>query len=413
MTNTSAAVRGTRASLSPDPLAQLAPDNLVSTYALLREAAPVHWSRHFGGWVLTRHADALSVLSDPAFLADDPIARFDLLERRGGPSLPNLRTVLSNVAFFTNPPRHIQLRKFMSRLFQGPEVAGIRAGLERRAAGLLLAARQVGRLDLAAGFGRDLAIFTIQTLLGLPSEDCLAQAATAREVAWIFDLTPRSLRELRQAEARAGKLLDYFELEIGRNRARPDESRFSQLVERSDSDLGLSDRDLAGLLTFIFSGGQESTATGIPASAVMLLERSDVRARLIAEPGKVAGAVREFLRLASPFQYVARIAARDCQFSGETIRAGERVTIILGAANRDPAAFPDPDAIDIDREGPDSLAFGHGAYRCLGAALAQMESEVAVAALLAHPDLRLVPGSVVWETRTRVPAMARAWADFV
>ena len=116
MTNTSAAVRGTRASLSPDPLAQLAPDNLVSTYARLREAAPVHWSRYFGGWVLTRHADALSVLSDPAFLADDPIARFDLLERRGGPSLPNLRTVLSNVAFFTNPPRHVTLRKFMSRL---------------------------------------------------------------------------------------------------------------------------------------------------------------------------------------------------------------------------------------------------------------------------------------------------------
>jgi pimeloyl-[acyl-carrier protein] synthase len=402
----------TRAGVSPDPLAHLAPSNLVETYARLREEAPVHWSPHFGGWVITRHADALAVLSDPTFLADDPITRLDRIEQRGGPALHNLRTVLSGVAFYTNPPRHGVLRRFTSHLFQRLEMTGLRARLQLRSAMLLLDARRAGGLDLVAGYGSDLALFAVHTLLGLPSEDCVALAGIAREVAWVFDATPRSLRELRHAEAQVGRLLDYFEPRIVRRREAGDEDGFSILVRLNESELGLNDRDLAGFCTFFFVGGQETTATGIAASALTLLQRDDLRARLIAQPAKLAGATREFLRIAAPFQYVVRIATRDGVIGDEEIRSGERVNIILGAANRDPVAFPDPDKIDPDREGPDSLAFGHGAYRCLGAGLAQVETEVAIAGLLANPDLHLAPGTVVWETRTRVPALARAWAEF-
>ncbi|MGI8840518.1 MAG: cytochrome P450 [Caulobacteraceae bacterium] len=401
-----------RAALAPDPLADLTPETLNETYARLRETAPVHWSRAFGAWVLTRHADGMAVLADSTFLADDPVARFDRLEQRGGPASPNLRTVLSNVAFFTNPPLHTQLRKFMFRLFQGMDVKVMRPALEQQVRAFLRAAKRDGGFELAAGYGNDLALFAIRTLLGLPSEGAAGLAATAREVAWIFDLTPRSMREFRRAEVHAGELLDYFEPRIAASRAGSDEGRFSQLVGRSDSELELSDRELAGLLTFIFSGGLETTAMGIAASALMLLEHDDLRARLIAEPDRIPGAAREFLRLATPFQYVARIASREAEIGGRAIAAGERVNVILGAANRDPAAFPDPDAIDLDRRGPDSLVFGHGAYRCLGAGLAQMETEVAIAAVLANPDLRLAPGSVAWEKQMRVPAMTRAWAEF-
>jgi len=402
----------TRAGLTPDPLASLAPDNLVETYARLREEAPVHWSPTFGGWVLTRHADALAILGDPTFLADDPIARIERIEQRGGLHLPNLKAVLSTVAFYTNPPRHPQLRRFISRLFQGLEFSGLRARLERRADRLLLAAREAGGLDLAAGYGSDLALFAIHTLLGLPSEDCVALARIAREIAWIFDASPRSLRELAHAEAQVGKLLDYFEPEIVRRRGRNQTDGFSLLVRLGDRELGSSDRELAGFCTFFFIGGQETTATGIATSALMLLERDLLRARLIAEPEKLAGATREFLRLAAPFQYVVRIAGRDRAIGGETVRSGERVNIILGAANRDPAAFPNPDAIDLDRAAPESLAFGNGAYRCLGAGLAHVETEVALAGLLANPDLRLAPQTVAWQRQTRVPALARAWVEF-
>jgi cytochrome P450 len=402
-----------RASLSPDPLAELAPGNLVQVYARLREAAPVHWSASFGGWVLTRYADAAAVLTDPTYLADDPVARFDRLERRGGPALGDFRTLLSNTASFTNPPRHVTLRKFMSRLFQGSEVGALRGILERRMADILNDARRGGGVDVAVEFGRDLAIFTVSVFLGLPLEDCHAAAATARNVAGIFDLTPQSIKDLRTANARAGELLDYFEAEIGRGRARGEGDRFSRLVSRADRELEMGDRELAGLLIFIFIAGQETTAAGIPAAIVMLLQRPDLRESLVADRAKIPAAAREFLRLVAPFQYVVRIASRDGEIGGELVMAGERVTIVLAAANRDPEAFPGPDAIEVNRLGLDSLAFGHGAYRCLGAGLAQMETEVALAAVLAHPDLGLAPGAVEWETRTRVPAMTRAWADFV
>jgi cytochrome P450 len=374
--------------------------------------APVHWSPLFGGWVITRHADAISILNDPTFVADDPIARFTRIEERGGPSLPHLRTVLASVSFYTQPPRHILLRKFISRLFQRLEMTGLRAALEGRARALLSDARQTGGLDLASGYGGDLALFAIHTLLGLPWDDCVALAEKVRGIAWIFDMSPRSLREMAHAEAQVGKILDYFEPEILRRRNRGEADGLSLLVRLADSELDLCDRDLAGFCAFFFVGGQETTATGIAASALMLLEQGATRARLADDPAKLAGAAREFLRLAAPFQYVVRVAGRDLTMGGEAIRSGDRVNLILGAANRDPAAFPDPDGIDSERTGSESLAFGHGAYRCLGARLAQIETEVALAGLLANPDLQLAPETVAWEKRTRVPALARAWARF-
>lgn len=401
-----------RLGFSPDPLASLTPHNLHVTYAGLRQEAPVHWSASLSGWVLTRHSDAITVLSDPAFLADDPVARFDRLEQRGGPALPNFRAFLSNAAFFTNPPRHAQLRRFLSRIFQNSDLVTLRVVLERRVEEILSDARRTGGLDLTAEFGQDLAVFTISVLLNLPLDGCHSLAATARDVAWIFDLKPRSVRDLRAADTNAGVLLDYFEAEIGRGRRRGDADRFARLVANADRELGMSDRDLAGLLIFVFVAGQETTASGIPAASVMLLRDGDLRDRLAAQPAKIPAAARELLRLAAPIQYVARIASRDSEIGGKAVRAGDRVNIILAAACRDPAVFPDPDGINIGREGPGSLAFGHGAYRCLGAAVAQMETEVALAALLANPDLRLVPGSVAWESRTRVPSMTHAWAEF-
>lgn len=406
-------VAGARFGAGADPLTELTAGNLAEIYARLRREAPVHWSARLGGWVLTRYADAVAVLADPSYLADDPVSRFALLESRGGPSLGNLRVLLSNVSFFTDPPLHIKLRKFMGRLLQASEVAPIRGTLEQRATDILARGRDAGRLDLAFEYGRDLAVFTISSVLGLPVDDCFEQAARARDVAWVFDLTPRSLKDLRRAEQRGGELLDYFEEQIVRAREAEQSGRFARLVARSDADLGLSDRELAGLVTFVFSGGQESTAAGIPAAVVMLLKNDELRARLTADPTQVPAAAREFLRLAAPFQYVARIASRDGVIGGTDIRRGDRVTIVLGAACRDPADFPGPDTIDIDRAGSESLAFGYGAYRCLGAALAQTETEVALAAILDHPDLRLAPEGIEWETRTRMPAMARAWAEFV
>lgn len=373
----------------------------------------VCWSRQFSGWVVSGHADALSVLRDPTFRADEPIRRLEQITLRGGPSLNNLATVLANVTFYTNSPRHEVLRKFTSNILRTFDVAGLRARLDQRASELVSAARRGGTLDLVEGYAADLALFAIHVLLGLPFEDCLGLARTMREVAWIFDVTPHSLREFRQAEMRVGELLDYFERMIALDRAQPGGSGFSLIVQLAGRELALSDRELAGYCTFFFIGGEETTASGIAASTYMLLQRTALRERLRAQQDKLPGATRELLRLAAPFRYVTRIATRDSVLGERTVTSGSRVILMLGAANRDPAAFTNPDEVDPDRVGPDSLAFGHGAYRCLGAGLAQVETEIALAHLLQAPELQLVPGSARWEQRMRVPALARALARFL
>lgn len=394
-----------------DPLIHLAAGTLPKTYAALRRSGPLQWSEAFGGWVVTGYAELLALLGEAGYLADNPVARFDKLERRGGPALPNFRVLLSNSAFFVDPPHHDQLRAFMSQLFQGPGITKLRGPVETRVASIIKKARDEGGLDLAVAFGRDLAIFTASLFLGLRLEDCQAAAATAREVAWVFDLTPRSISRLETAERRVGELLDRFEVWVGEARAGGATPRFAGIVRLADRELKLGERDLAGLLVFLFIAAQESTAAGLPAAIVMLLEQPDLLRRLRSDPEAVPAAARELLRLVAPFQYVARIAARDATVGGQTIRAGDRVTVFLAAANRDPAAFSVPEEIDIERKAGPSLTFGFGAYRCLGAAVAQMEMEVALHALLQGPSLRVRTEEVDWDRRTRVPSMNRAWAD--
>jgi cytochrome P450 len=396
----------------PDLLASATPETSAAIYGQLRNDHPVYWSRGFGGWVVTRYADATAILRDPAFRADDPLARLQRLSDRGGPPLDHFKAVLSTISFFMDPPRHIDVRGFLSQVLQGLDMMGLRAQLRMRADQLIAAGRAAGTIDLAGGYGYDLALFAIHRLLGIPLEDCNHLAAIAREVARFFDVVPRSLRQLVEADTRLGELLAYFHLLIQQRRRENRDDGLSLMIRLAERTLGVSDVELAGFCAFFFVAGEETTGTGIARSSVMLAAQPALRSRLAAEPDRMPHLVREFQRLTSPFQYVTRIAVRDVTVAGTLVRAEQTVNVILASANRDPAVFADPDAIDLDRTGPEAIPFGYGAYRCIGVGLATLELDVAVSALLRCPDLRLAPGSPVWERRMRVPSLISAQAFF-
>jgi cytochrome P450 len=183
-------------------------------------------------------------------------------------------------------------------------------------------------------------------------------------------------------------------------------------VRLAGETFACSDNELAGYCAFFFTAAAENTSIAISAAAVMLLQRPQLRARLQADRLLVPAAVREFLRLAAPVQFVVRQSKKDIGLAGLTIRAGEPMVLMLGAANRDPDAFANPDEVDLDRSGADALSFSAGPHRCLGAQLATLEMEIAIRAILDNPRLRLSSQVPVWAPRMNIAPLERADACF-
>ena len=258
-------------------------------------SAPVHWSRWCGGWVVTRHTDTMAALRMPALRADDPLARLDRLREKGGPELENFRKFVSTISFYIDEPRHDGIRRFIAQIFQGIDLADLRTQLQARAVALLVARRNTGRIDLAGDFACDLALFAIHLILEIPFEDCLRLGALARELGGFFDFVPRTPRQLLQADRRLGELLTYFAELVADRRRAPRADRISLMIDLAARNLNISDLELAGFSAFFFVAGEETTATGIAASSVLLLQRRDVREPLVAEPSRIPDAVRELL----------------------------------------------------------------------------------------------------------------------
>ena len=397
--------------ITVDPLAALTPETSSAVFARLRETHPIYWSRWLNGWVLTRYSHTLEALRNQNLQADNPISRLERLESRGGISLDNFKAILSTISFFTIPPDHDQIRRFLSKVFQKLDLASLPAQLALRATVQLETGRLAGQIDLAADFGRDLALYAIHKLLGIPLPDCHAVAEMARAVALYFDAAPRPLGAILDADKRLGGLLQYFRDLIHQRRLSPSNDGLSWMIRLAEDDLGVDDLQLAGFCAFFFVAGEETTATAISRAMVMLAQRPDLRANLVAQPALVPKAAKEFLRLTSSFQYVVRVPIRDLKIGSHEVRSGQNVVVVLAAANRDPEAFPDPDSIRFDRSGPEALAFGYGAYRCLGARMATIELEAAILALSRVPDIQLAEPALS-EMRLRVPALASARARF-
>jgi len=183
------------------------------------------------------------------------------------------------------------------------------------------------------------------------------------------------------------ELADYFRAIFAQRRARPQEDLISVLVAVEDQGDRLNEAELLSLCAVILGAGHETTTNLIGNAVVGLLRNPGERRRLQDNPDLIGSAVEEFLRYDSPVQLSDRVALEDCEIGGHRIRKGVMVGMLLGAGNRDPERFPDPDRLDLARQDNDHLAFGHGIHFCLGAALARLETQVAISSLLQRfPD---------------------------
>ncbi|MGX1971319.1 cytochrome P450 [Streptomyces kronopolitis] len=361
--------------------------------------------------VLTRYDDCAAVLRDGRFghpEADDP--RFAERDR------PSLAVLVDDeghpVRGFLglNPPDHTRMRALVAQAFTRRRVERLAPRIEQLTEELCAAMeRAPGPVDLIEGLATPLPVAVISELLGIPTADrhrmLTWSHAVARALVPDFLLPPGAAEQ----EARARReFTDYLrELVVERRRA-PGDDLLSALVTVHDDDGdALTENELLATCTLLLIAGHETTVNLIGNGTLALLRHPDQLARLRSEPDLIDNAVEELLRYDSPVQLTLRYALKDAEVAGVAVPAGTTLLLLIGAANRDPAAYGSPERLDIGRTPPRHLAFGQGIHFCLGAPLARLETQIALRTLLNRaPRLRLA-GEPEWKDHITLRGLSR------
>ena len=345
-----------------------------AVYRRIRDKDPIHRMRLVDAWVLTRYEDADSVLRDHE--------RFSAEDRRFHDV--GLTTMLD-----IDPPDHTRLRALVSRAFTPRSVTRWHGRVQAIAARLLDAVADQDRFDLIAALGYPLPVTVIAEMLGVPAEDMDRFEVWSNDIALIVEpiLTPAQIEGVRRATE---ELFAYFGTIVEARRREPRDDLVSALLAAEEEGDKLTREELLSTMLLILVAGNETTRNLIGNGMLALLRHPDQLQRLRDEPGRLEPAVDELLRYDSPVQLDGRVVREDLEIGGKHLRAGQKVIALLGAANRDPAAFANPDGLDIGRKEKSHLSFGRGIHYCLGASLALLEARIAFRSLLDRfPSIRL------------------------
>jgi cytochrome P450 len=355
-------------------------------YHRLRAEDPVHRSP-LGFWVLTRYADVMAMLRDPR-LIKEPIAAF--VAARFGMAAPPPGLGLSMLD--RDPPDHTRLRGLVSKAFTPRALEGLRSHIQKIVDDLLADAAGKGEMDLIEEFAYPLPVRVICEMLGVPVKDHERFKQWGLDIARGLDaimLPPDSEVGQRSVSGRRA-LAGYFRELIAGRRAAPRDDMLTALIAAEEAGDKLNEEELLATCILLLVAGHETTVNLIGNGTLALLRHPDELRKLRENPGLIGTAVEELLRFDGPVQRTARIPSEDITIGGQTIGKGEMVMPFLGAADRDPTQFPDPDRLDISRTDNRHIAFGMGIHFCLGAPLARMEGQIAINTLLARlPRLAL------------------------
>jgi cytochrome P450 len=370
--------------LSPDFIRDPYP-----SYARLRTTDPMHLTS-FGSFVASRHAEASLVLRDKRF-GKDFVER---TIRRYGPKImeePVFRS-MSHWMLQQDPPDHTRLRGLVVKAFTARRVEDMRPRIQQIVDETINAVAAQGHMDLIEDFAFRLPVTIICDMLGIPEEHREVFYKSSRDGGRLLDPVPMTPAEIEQGNAGNTMAQMYFQQLFELRRRSPGDDLTTQLVQAEEDGSKLSNEELTANIILLFGAGHETTVNLIGNGLLALHRNPDQLALLKANPGLITNAVEEFLRYDSSVQLTGRVALEDIDdLGGKKIPKGESVLCLLGSANRDPAVFPDrPDQLDITRPNVRPLSFGGGIHFCLGAQLARLEAEVAIATLLRRlPDLRL------------------------
>ncbi|MGK7910741.1 MAG: cytochrome P450 [Synechococcus sp.] len=354
--------------------------NPYPTYQRLRDKDPIHWS-FLQAWVITRYADAALVLKDKRFRVDDLPERLQQKNRflKKGDLNPLAHTI-EKWLFFLEAPDHTRLRGLVSKAFAPGSIDAIKPMIQTLVHDLIDRVADQGEMDVMADFAGPLPAMTVTRLLGVPCEDFHKLVRWSHELFFVFD-QPMSLEGYQRQNAMAIEARNYLRDLIAQQEQQPGDGLIGRLIVARDQGKQLSKDELLGFCIMLFIVGQETTKSLIGNGILALLQQPEKITFVKQNPDKTRMIVEELLRYDSPVQFLARLATEDVDIGGKTIRAGDKVIVCLGAANRDPAQFPNPDELNWERQHT-NLPFGGGMHYCLGAALARIQGQVGIQTLV-------------------------------
>ncbi len=362
-------------------------------FAALREADPVHWSERHRAWLLTRHDDCAAAHTDRRLSSDRMTPMLHRLEEREAPAqLIAMVSVLAAWMTFKDGEDHRRLRRLVSRAFTPRVVALMREQIAAIADELIDQMPARGEVELVSSYAYPLPAIVIAEMLGVPSADRDRFKSWSADISsLVFGAVDDPDRHDR-AESGMTELVAYFEGLIARSDGGgEDKTLLDHLVRvRSDDGDALSRNELLAMCTLLLFGGHETTTNLLSSGILALLRHPGQRRLLLEEPALAEAAVEELMRFDGPSRLSVRVAAEPLHLRGRAIEAGDRVFLLLAAANRDPERFTDPDALDLARKPNQQIGFGLGPHYCLGAPLARLEGQIAIPRLLERlPTLRL------------------------
>jgi len=355
------------------------------TYKALRDHAPAYRNEALGFWALSRHADVAAAFKDTQTFSN---AEGVALERSS-------QQVASATASFLamDPPRHDEMRGLVSRGFTPRRVADLEPRIRALTDGYMAVFRSAGRCDLIQDLAAKLPMAVVSELLGIREADrdhlrILADTVVHREDGK-KEIPPAAM------QASQGMMLYFRDLVAERSR-QPGGDLVSALLATEGEGAGLGAAEVMAFLFLMVIAGNETTTKLIGNAVFWLSQHAEQRDRVRANPALIPQWVEETLRYDGSTQMLARSLTRDLELHGQRLRAGDRVLLLVGAANRDERVFADPDRFDIGRDTAQHLAFGKGTHFCLGASLARLETRIALEAVMTHlPDFEIEPTGLV------------------
>ncbi|RAQ95011.1 cytochrome P450 [Thermogemmatispora tikiterensis] len=375
----------------------LDPEILANPYPLyhrLRREDPVHWDPFLHAWVVTRYADVITVFQ--RFSAQRTPTP-EQLEAMGMQALTPLARVMVKQMLFLDPPAHTRVRSLAAKAFTPRRVAVLREHIRDIAHSLLDRVQAQGHMDVIADLAYPLPAIVTAEMLGVPTEDWQQLTAWSADFAQVLGNFQHNPDRVAQVIRSLNEMTAYFRTAIREIERHPREGLIHAFLTAEIDGDRLSEEEIIANTIITMVGGQETTTNLIGNGVLSLLRHPDQLALLRADLSLIPSAVEELLRYESPSQHTARLAPEDTELGGKKIRKRDAVIAVMGAANRDPERFPDPDRLNIRREDNRHVAFAWGSHFCFGAALARIEGQIAIELIVRRlPSLRLEPGPLVW-----------------
>lgn len=368
-------------------------NNPYPFYDQLRSVDPICWihSLKYPGWYITGYEEAVAALKDTRLFNRIPLPETTK-------KYDHLKNIQNDMMLFKNKEDHKRLRLLVSKAFTQKAIEYYRPYIEETVHHLLDEVSGRKTMDVVLDFAFPLASSVIAKILGIPEKDRQRFREWAVDLIQAIDFT-RSRRELLNGNETVMKLMIFFKELIHKRRQAPHDDVISYLIKEEEQGDKLTNNEIVSTCILLVIAGHETTVNLISNSILSLLNHQEQLSILKENPFLIEKAVEEFLRYESPTQMVARTASETLNLNGKTIKKGEQVYILLGAANRDPKKFEKANELEINRDPNPHLAFGYGSHFCIGSQLARFEAQVSIQTFVQKMNrLQLVHPSPQWRS---------------